>query len=63
MMILRRIISMTEKKQPTPQEHVDHLVENAKVALHEFFELQLIILCTKWLLPVLQSSRHLRKWL
>ena len=30
---------MTEKKQPTPQEHVDHLVENAKVALHEFFEL------------------------
>jgi acetaldehyde dehydrogenase/alcohol dehydrogenase len=27
---------MAEKKQPTPQEHVDQLVENAKVALKEF---------------------------
>lgn len=30
---------MTDKKQPTPQEHVDELVAKAKVALHELKKL------------------------
>lgn len=30
---------MAEKKQPTPQEHVNSLVQKAEVALHEFLEL------------------------
>lgn len=30
---------MAEKKQPTPQEHVDALVKNAQVALKDFMEL------------------------
>ncbi len=30
---------MAEKKQPTPQEHVDHLVKKAQVALQEFLKL------------------------
>ena len=30
---------MAEKKQPTPQEHVDALVKKAQVALKDFMEL------------------------